>query len=93
MDHQDHPGSNWEIVLEKAYEANPGADACLGLYDMYYDTYDIPEDDTTPEDETAPEEPESDIPKTGDDALPIILYSLLLAASAAAIAGVKIRKT
>ena len=89
---------SWEIVLEKAYEANPGADACLGLYDMYYDTYDIPEDETTPEDETVPEEttpaePESDIPKTGDDALPIILYSLLLATSAAAIAGVKIRRT
>ena len=60
---------------------------------MYYDTYDIPEDETTPEDETIPEEPESDIPKTGDDAFPIILYSLLLAASAATITGVEIRKT
>ena len=93
----DRYGS-WEAVLDKAYEANPGADACLGLYDMYYDTYDLPEYEDTSEDETVPEEttpaePESDVPKTGDDALPIILYSLLLAASAATITGVEIRKT
>lgn len=30
---------SWEVVLEKALSANPGADACLGLYDKYYDTY------------------------------------------------------
>ena len=88
---------SWEIVLQKAYETNPGADACLGLYDMYYDTYDLPEDETVPEEEVIPEEetvPEettpadSEIPKTGDDMLPIVLYSLLLAASGAAIAGI-----
>ena len=30
---------SWEIVLEKAYATNAGADACLGLYDIYYHTY------------------------------------------------------
>ena len=33
---------SWETVLEKALSANPGADALLGLYDKYYDTYVIP---------------------------------------------------
>ena len=30
---------SWETVLEKALSTNAGADACLGLYDQYYDTY------------------------------------------------------
>ncbi len=30
---------SWEKVIEKALSANAGADACLGLYDEYYDTY------------------------------------------------------
>ena len=30
---------SWETVLEKALSTNAGADACLGLYDKYYDTY------------------------------------------------------
>ena len=84
---------SWEMVLEKAYETNPGMDACLGLYDTYYDTYDLPEDDT-PEEETTPEETtqgetEPEIPKTGDDVFPIVLYGLLFAASAATIVGIK----
>lgn len=29
----------WETVIEKALSTNAGADACLGLYDKYYDTY------------------------------------------------------
>ena len=29
----------WEIAISKALQSNPGADACLGLYDEYYDTY------------------------------------------------------
>ena len=35
---------SWETVLEKALSTNAGADACLGLYDKYYDTYIIPAD-------------------------------------------------
>ena len=37
---------SWETVLEKALSVNAGADACLGLYDAYYDTYliEAPED-------------------------------------------------
>ena len=34
---------SWQTVIEKALSANPGVDACLGLYDEYYDTYDIPD--------------------------------------------------
>ena len=30
---------SWEIVIEKAFSANVGMDACLGLYDDYYDLY------------------------------------------------------
>lgn len=30
---------SWEIVLEKAFSVNSGMDACLGLYDDYYDLY------------------------------------------------------
>ena len=34
---------SWQTVIEKALSSNPGMDACLGLYDEYYDTYDIPD--------------------------------------------------
>ena len=30
---------SWEAVLEKAFGTNSGMDACLGLYDDYYDLY------------------------------------------------------
>ena len=30
---------SWETVLEKAFNVNAGMDACLGLYDDYYDVY------------------------------------------------------
>ena len=30
---------SWEKVIEKTFSTNAGADACLGLYDQYYDTY------------------------------------------------------
>ena len=30
---------SWQIVLEKAFSVNAGMDACLGLYDDYYDVY------------------------------------------------------
>ena len=32
---------SWQAVIEGALSSNPGMDACLGLYDEYYDTYDI----------------------------------------------------
>ena len=32
---------SWQAVLEKALGTNEGMDACLGLYDEYYDYYDI----------------------------------------------------
>lgn len=30
---------SWETVIEKAFSVNAGMDACLGLYDDYYDVY------------------------------------------------------
>ena len=30
---------SWEMVLTKAFSVNSGADACLGLYDQYYEVY------------------------------------------------------
>ena len=30
---------SWEMVLAKAFSTNSGMDACLGLYDDYYDLY------------------------------------------------------
>lgn len=30
---------SWEIVIAKAFSTNSGMDACLGLYDDYYDLY------------------------------------------------------
>ena len=30
---------SWEMVLTKSFSANSGMDACLGLYDDYYDLY------------------------------------------------------
>lgn len=38
---------SWQTVLEKALSSNPGMDACLGLYDDYYDTYDLEENALT----------------------------------------------
>ncbi len=32
---------SWEKVIEKSMSTNPGMDACLGLYDQYYYTYDV----------------------------------------------------
>lgn len=48
---------SWETVIEKAFSTNAGADAILGLYDKYYDTYYIDNDNgqTSPEDSTEPE--------------------------------------
>ncbi len=30
---------SWETVIDKAFSTNPGMDACLGLYDDYYELY------------------------------------------------------
>lgn len=34
---------SWEAILQKALSSNPGMDACLGLYDDFYDFYGIDE--------------------------------------------------
>lgn len=30
---------SWEMVLQKAFSTNSGMDACLGMYDIFFDTY------------------------------------------------------
>ena len=54
---------SWQKVLEKALGTNPGMDACLGMYDEYYDLYEITQD---PEDAGTPEETE----EPGETAVP-----------------------
>lgn len=46
---------SWEAVIEKAFSTNAGADAMLGLYDMYYDTYFINNDSGQPGSEDSTE--------------------------------------
>lgn len=46
---------SWEAVIEKAFSTNAGADAILGLYDEYYDTYYISDDSDPTESETVAE--------------------------------------
>jgi hypothetical protein len=38
-DEQFEKYRSWEMVLSKAFSTNSGMDACLGLYDDYYDLY------------------------------------------------------
>ncbi len=40
---------SWQTVLEKALGTNAGMDACVGLYDEYYDYYDIEGEDSVDE--------------------------------------------
>ena len=35
---------SWQTIIEKSLSSNPGMDACLGLYDEMYDTYDLAEE-------------------------------------------------
>lgn len=59
---------SWETVIEKAFSTNAGADAVLGLYDKYYDTYFIDEDTGGDDDATQPPtESESDAPAVSDE--------------------------
>ena len=46
---------SWEAVIEKAFSTNAGADAMLGLYDKYYNTYYIADDTEPTESETVAE--------------------------------------
>lgn len=45
---------SWEMVLAKAFSGNSGMDACLGLYDDYYELY-LATGQVTPEEETPAE--------------------------------------
>lgn len=45
---------SWEIVIEKALSSNPGMDACLGLYDDYYYTYQLEDEATADPDHLDP---------------------------------------
>ena len=73
---------SWETVLAKAFSANSGMDACLGLYDDYYYLYiaiaQIPDD--------SPSQGASDVtpPQTGDGH-DLMIYTVLSCAGACGI--------
>ncbi len=52
---------SWETVIEKALSSDPGADACLGLYDEYYDTYFITASSTQTSDNQSMVKTEADV--------------------------------
>ena len=61
---------SWETVIEKAFSTNAGADAVLGLYDKYFDTYIIdseaqsPTEVQDPTDSASPTEESATVPAT-----------------------------
>ena len=64
---------SWETVIEKAFSTNAGADAILGLYDKYYDTYMIDGDQSEPTaaaEPTQTEETETDETQPADQTEP-----------------------
>ncbi len=83
---------SWETVIEKAFSTNAGADACLGLYDKYYDTYIIDSNtnqSTTgsispstspakPDNKPATADSSKTSPKTGDESIAVILTGLVM---------------
>ena len=60
---------SWETVIEKAFSSNAGADAVLGLYDKYYDTY-IFDGKTDETDETQATEPATEAPTENETEKP-----------------------
>ena len=55
---------SWETVIEKAFSTNAGADAVLGLYDKYYDTYIIDSEAQGPTEAQDPTEESPTVPST-----------------------------
>ena len=55
---------SWETVIEKAFSTNAGADAVLGLYDKYYDTYFIDEVEEDPQESGDPQDSTEAIAET-----------------------------
>ena len=92
---------SWETVIEKAFSTNAGADACLGLYDKYYDTYIIDgdpkvtpteaADDTATPDESSGGNQSVKSPNTGDSTTTILLI-VITATVTGAISIFAIRK-
>ena len=93
---------SWETVIEKAFSTNAGADACLGLYDLYYDTYIF--DGKTVQPTTAQETTEAVIramsstvdssmrsPQTGDSPTAMI-WLIFVSASVMAICAAALKK-
>ena len=68
---------SWEAVTQKAFSVNTGMDACLGLYDDYYDVYVALGQ--------APAETES-----GTSAQTVIFIVMMLAAGALVVAAVAV---
>jgi len=43
LSYQDEEIEKDEDIIESSARGNPGMDACCGLYDTYYDTYNLKE--------------------------------------------------
>ena len=59
---------SWETVIDKSFSTNSGMDACLGLYDDYYDLYVIlGQVEPDPEEPDPEEDDEADDGEEADD--------------------------
>ena len=90
---------SWERVIEKAFDTNEGADAVLGLYDKYYDTYIIDDEEQTPTEEstTAPDPTEaptetSKSPNTGDISI-MLIGIIVMMTGVAVLCVIALKKT
>ena len=66
---------SWETVIDKSFSTNSGMDACLGLYDDYYELYVIlgqvepePEEEDSEEEDDEAEDDEADPAEEDDEA-------------------------
>ena len=82
---------SWETVIDKAFSTNAGADACLGLYDKYYDTYFVnapvehnpgTEDESIKPSETAERDTTAKSPNTADKSM-MLIFVIILSTGAA----------
>ena len=94
---------SWGTVMEKAFSANAGMDACLGLYDDYYSVYvalgqveepqktaaDTATDGITENNETTLHNETVRSPATGDG-ISVIYVVIVIASSALALGAVSI---
>ena len=80
-DEQFEKYGSWETVIKKAFSANSGMDACLGLYDDYYYLY-VASGEVT----------DDAVPHTGDTQETVFIVAAALAFAGAVSAAARRRK-